>query len=99
MWTVRCGKAKGESEQSQVEKGEAIAYQSEGQHIALCVVNKDTHKTQVEDHSLHQHPHETDKERIVDHYCNNLAMNGWTSRACFVYASYKDELSYAQGYA
>ena len=54
------------------------------------------HKCHIEDDPLHQHPHEGDKEKIVDEYSNNLTMDWWTIRVCFVYASKKDELSNGQ---
>ena len=61
-----------------------------------CVDHKDTHKCHIEDDPLHQHPHEGDKEEVVDEDSYYLTMDRWTIRACFVYASEKDELSNGQ---
>ena len=62
----------------------------------LCVDHKNTHKCNIEDNPLHQHPHEGDKEEVVDEYSNDLTMDRWTIRVCFVYASKKDELGNGQ---
>ena len=58
--------------------------------------HKDTHKCHIEDDPLHQHPHEGDKEEVVEKDSYDLAVDRWISCACLVYASNKNELGYPQ---
>ena len=62
----------------QVEEGDAIAGYGEGQHIrfGFRAGNEDIDKNDVQDHSLHQHPHEGHQEEVVEEDSYDLAVDG-----------------------
>ena len=55
-----------------------------------------THKCQIEDDPLHQHPHEGDKEEVVEKDSYDLTVERWTRGISSVYTSHKYELGNAQ---
>ena len=57
--------------------------------------HKNEDQSHVQDHALHQHPHEGHKEEVVEEDSYDLAVDGdWVID--FIHTYYKDELSYPQ---
>ena len=46
-----------------------VAGHSEGNDVTQVVLHKDPHQRNIQDHTLHQHPHEADQECIVQQHC------------------------------
>jgi hypothetical protein len=51
-------------------------------------------KNQIQDHSLHQHPHEGHQEEVVEEDRYHLAMDGDMVTTRLINTSHKYELSY-----
>ena len=60
------------------------------------MLHKDSHKSHIEDHTLHQHPHEGDQEEVVEENSYDLAVDRDKNFACLVHSGHKYNLSYGQ---
>ena len=47
-----------------------IAYDSEGNNVASMEFDEDSDQSYIEDHTLHQHPHEHNQEEVVEQHSN-----------------------------
>ena len=65
----------------------------------LFVLHKYTHKCHIEDDPLHKHPHEGDKEEVVEEDSYDLTVDRWTRGISSVCTSNKHELGYGKIYA
>ena len=81
---------------TQIDQGNTITGYGEGKHISLSVKNKDFNEDDVQDHSLHQHPHEGHQEEVVEEDSYDLAVDGDMVTCCLINTSHKDELSYPE---
>ena len=62
----------------------------------ICSLHKDSNKNQVQDHPLHQHPHEGHQEEVVEEDSDNLAINRDMVISQLINTSHECELSYPE---
>lgn len=85
-------KSEGQSQYSNIEKWKTITKYCEGYHISFVFRKKYFNQSQIQEDSLHQHPHEGNQVDVVEENGNNLTVDR-NMTICiprFVYPSNKD---------